>query len=139
MRVICLLRRYGRDITVVAALTACTISLAVGAGNTALAAKSNEEIALAMATFLRSARAVISDNQKLINDASKGDKGLTSAVVLANPASPWPGSPARRGPAAASPPAWGRLELPTVRERKCDISSSSPVRGQLAVTSPLRV
>lgn len=83
MRIICLLRRYGRDITVVAALTAFTISLAVGAGNTALAAKSNEEIALAMATFLRSARAVISDNQKLINDASKGDKGLTSAVVLA--------------------------------------------------------
>lgn len=46
-------------------------------------AKSNEEIALNMATLLRSARAVISKNQKLINDPSKGDKGLSSEVVLA--------------------------------------------------------
>jgi len=31
---------------------------------------------------LRSARAVISDNQKLINDASKGDKGLSADFVV---------------------------------------------------------
>ncbi len=46
------------------------------------AAESNEEIALNLATLLRSARAVISDNQKLINDASKGDKGLSADFVV---------------------------------------------------------
>ncbi|MBL4906923.1 MAG: hypothetical protein JKX94_05670, partial [Sneathiella sp.] len=48
-----------------------------------VAAESNEEIALNLATLLRSARAVISDNQKLINDASKGDKGLSAEFVVA--------------------------------------------------------
>ncbi|MCZ6466616.1 MAG: DUF3365 domain-containing protein [Alphaproteobacteria bacterium] len=54
-----------------------------GLGGTAHAAVSNEDVALSLATLLRSARAVISKNQKLINDETKGDKGLTSAVVLA--------------------------------------------------------
>lgn len=36
-----------------------------------------------MATMLRSARSVIANNQKLINDASRGDKGLSGDVVLA--------------------------------------------------------
>lgn len=36
-----------------------------------------------MATLFRAARAVISDNQELIDDAAKGDKGLTGAVVAA--------------------------------------------------------
>ena len=54
-----------------------------GLTGTAQAATSNEDIALSMATLLRSARAVISKNQKHINDASKGDKGLSSDVVLA--------------------------------------------------------
>lgn len=36
-----------------------------------------------LATLFRSARAVISANQGLINDASKGDKGLTGKVVIA--------------------------------------------------------
>ncbi|MBL4905962.1 MAG: DUF3365 domain-containing protein [Sneathiella sp.] len=45
-------------------------------------AATNEEIALNLATLLRSARAVISDNQKKINDASLGDKGLTANVVV---------------------------------------------------------
>ena len=40
------------------------------------------EIALSLANMLRSARAVISANQELINDPSIGDKGLSSAVVL---------------------------------------------------------
>ena len=40
------------------------------------------ETALSLANLLRSARAVISANQDLINDPAIGDKGLTSAVVL---------------------------------------------------------
>lgn len=43
---------------------------------------SDEQTALNLATLLRSARAVISDTQKLINDASKGDKGLSGDVVV---------------------------------------------------------
>lgn len=41
------------------------------------------EIALDLATMLRSARSVIAENQKLINDASVGDKGLSGGVVQA--------------------------------------------------------
>jgi hypothetical protein len=40
-------------------------------------------IAASLAQMLRSARAVISANQALINDPEKGDKGLTGQVVLA--------------------------------------------------------
>ena len=36
-----------------------------------------------VATLFRSARAVISKNQGLINDASKGDKGLNGKTVIA--------------------------------------------------------
>lgn len=36
-----------------------------------------------LAGLLRSARKVLSDNQELINDASKGDKGLSAQVVIA--------------------------------------------------------
>ena len=55
----------------------------VGTSHVAHTGANNEEVALSLATLLRSARAVISDNQKHINDASKGDKGLSSQVVLA--------------------------------------------------------
>jgi hypothetical protein len=41
-----------------------------------------ERIAANLATLFRSARAVISDNQKLINDETKGDKGLTAQKVV---------------------------------------------------------
>lgn len=69
--------------TLLAAVTiAFTLAVVVGTGSVATAGKSNEEIALGMATLLRSARAVISKNQKLINDESKGDKGLTGEFVL---------------------------------------------------------
>ena len=71
-----------RRSTAVAALIVFALSLFISAGNIALA-ESKKDIAESMATFLRSARAVISKNQKHINDASKGDKGLSSAVVLA--------------------------------------------------------
>jgi hypothetical protein len=43
----------------------------------------NEGVAMSLAQMLRAARTVISANQDLINDARKGDKGLTSAAVLA--------------------------------------------------------
>jgi len=39
------------------------------------------DIALELATMLRSARSVIAENQTLINDASLGDKGLSGDVV----------------------------------------------------------
>src|SRR5690606_24196099 len=41
------------------------------------------EIALSLAKLLQAARTVISRNQDLINDPSRGDKGLTGDVVLA--------------------------------------------------------
>lgn len=40
------------------------------------------EIALDLATMLQSARSVIGDNQALINDADRGDKGLSADAVL---------------------------------------------------------
>ena len=49
--------------------------------STTFAAASNEDIAVSLATLLRSARAVISKNQKHINDASVGDKGITADLV----------------------------------------------------------
>lgn len=39
-------------------------------------------VALKLAEMLRAARAVVSQNQALINDPSRGDKGLTADVVL---------------------------------------------------------
>lgn len=45
-------------------------------------AGTREDIALSLADMLRSARAVISANQALINDPNVGDKGLTGDVVL---------------------------------------------------------
>lgn len=46
-------------------------------------ADGDEDTALALATYFRSARAVISKNQANINDASKGDKGLSASAVVA--------------------------------------------------------
>ena len=40
------------------------------------------KIALDLATMLRSARSVIAENQPIINDASRADKGLSGDVVL---------------------------------------------------------
>jgi hypothetical protein len=42
-----------------------------------------ESLAQDLAVLFRSARGVISDNQTLINDASKGDKGLSGDKVIA--------------------------------------------------------
>lgn len=45
-------------------------------------AATNEEIAQSLATLLRSARAVISDKQKHINNPDIGDKGITADFVI---------------------------------------------------------
>lgn len=42
----------------------------------------HEEVARETATMFRAARKVVSDQQDLINDAAKGDKGLTGAKVI---------------------------------------------------------
>ena len=44
------------------------------------AGEKEDSIAIAMVEYLISARAVIAQNQKLINDATKGDKGFTPEV-----------------------------------------------------------
>ena len=54
---------------------------------TALAAKSpplngDKELSIEIATLFRAARAVISDNQALINDPDTGDKGLSGENVV---------------------------------------------------------
>ena len=54
-----LLRHYGHKTIMVSAIIALSTSVFVGAGSLTLAAPNNEEIAVSMATFLRSARAVI--------------------------------------------------------------------------------
>lgn len=46
-------------------------------------AETDEEIAISVATLLRSARAVISDRQKHINNPDIGDKGVSSDFVIA--------------------------------------------------------
>lgn len=48
----------------------------------ALAADDVEATGKDLTLIFRSARKVISDNQDLINDASKGDKGLSAAAVI---------------------------------------------------------
>lgn len=62
---------------------ALALLLACGVRPAFAADPSETEIALTLADMLRAARTVISENQSLINDASKGEKGLTGAVVLA--------------------------------------------------------
>jgi Protein of unknown function (DUF3365) len=60
-------------------LTICLLTIP----ETALSAVDSElEISSELTTLFRSARAVISKNQKHINDASVGDKGLTGEAVL---------------------------------------------------------
>ena len=57
----------------------CAISTIFGVSGL-LAGEKEESIATAVAEYLISARAVIAQNQKLINDPTKGDKGLTPIV-----------------------------------------------------------
>ena len=66
-----------------AALALLFAIAASGAVVEARAQASQEELATELTVLLRSGRLVISDNQALINDAAKGDKGLTPEKVLA--------------------------------------------------------
>lgn len=68
-------------------LGACVVIMVMLLGFLAqrvLGSESDEvEIAVSLAKLLQAGRSVISSNQALINDPSKGDKGLTGDVVLA--------------------------------------------------------
>lgn len=55
-------------------------AVTVFSANVLSAGEKEESVAMAMAEYLISARAVVAQNQKLINDATKGDKGFTPAV-----------------------------------------------------------
>jgi hypothetical protein len=78
-----ILRVSRRHITLVAMLFAFFSAMLSGA-NMAYSASNagGEEIALSLATLLRSVHAVISKNQKNINDPSVSDKGLSAEAVL---------------------------------------------------------
>ena len=58
------------------------VALLIGTSNVAWTQENDEEIAVSLATLLRSARAVISDKQKHINNPEVGDKGLSADVVV---------------------------------------------------------
>jgi len=76
------LARYRRNLFAALLLAGFCGSVFFGAGKIAFAETTKKEIAANMATLLRSARAVVSDNQALINDPYKGHKGFTGQVVL---------------------------------------------------------
>jgi hypothetical protein len=69
-----------RGLRIVAAFIACgaLISYPIKA----IAAPDPMELALNLASMLRSARTVIANNQKLINEPSRGNKGFTGQVVV---------------------------------------------------------
>jgi hypothetical protein len=75
-------RRLARTTVLGLATAAIGLHLLAGAGP-AVASTEEEQIALQLADLLRSARAVISAKQDLINDPNVGDKGLTGDVVIA--------------------------------------------------------
>lgn len=58
--------------------------LGLGSAPAAFAQDSNDDLAAEITVLIRSGRLVISDNQALINDADKGDKGLSPDKVLAS-------------------------------------------------------
>jgi len=77
-------RRDGMGLRL-AILLLCAVSIGLAGGMSvrhAAASSEDEEIALDLASLLRSARAVIAANQSLINDPDIADKGLTGTVVL---------------------------------------------------------
>ncbi len=61
---------------------ALAMALSIGTSNVAWTIEGHEEIALSLSTLLRSARAVISNKQKHINNPEIGDKGLSADVVV---------------------------------------------------------
>lgn len=77
-----LLHRIARPSMAYLALAGLCISVLFAAGQSAWAETSKEEVALQMASLLRSARGVVSDYQLLLNEPNKGDKGFTGQFVL---------------------------------------------------------
>ncbi len=80
-------RRFARTLLLAAAFAALFTPALVGPGRVASAAHLEgadeyQTIAMHLAGVLKAARAVISDNQAVINDQTKGDKGITGEVVL---------------------------------------------------------
>lgn len=72
------------NLGMIPALLATIVVILLTASNATAADDADKnKLALDVATLFRAARAVISDNQALINDAEKGDKGLSAAVVIA--------------------------------------------------------
>lgn len=58
--------------------------LSAGNALAAMSADEKKDVELELAKFFRAARGVVAKNQALINDAGKGDKGLTADKVLAD-------------------------------------------------------
>lgn len=88
------MRRRHADFVLMAAVAFCAWAAGpaggVGApvraeetGAAAAALAEEERIALSLAAMLRAARAVVAENQDLINDPEGGDKGLTGEAVVA--------------------------------------------------------
>lgn len=70
-------------------LSGCVVAIAISVvpvGSMGSEVSEEEQTARSLATMLRAARAVISNNQALINDEKLGDKGLTADKVLADAA-----------------------------------------------------
>lgn len=63
-------------------LIALLLFLSFGFGAQAQGDDADKQLAMRLSQILQAARSVISNHQELINDISKGDKGLTAAVVL---------------------------------------------------------
>lgn len=67
----------------IATILAVGISLVVVGESTTQTDAAKEQLCQDVATLFRSARSVISKNQSLINDETKGDKGLDADLVVA--------------------------------------------------------
>jgi hypothetical protein len=66
------------------ALALAILIAALGPATVAAEDQPDQIVASRLAEFLRSARTVISQDQELINDKTKGDKGLTGDKILAD-------------------------------------------------------
>ena len=78
--------RMGKGILKCVSVSLTVALFGFAAGGTAHAGMSDaekKEIGTEVTSLYRAARGVIAKNQKLINDASKGDKGLTGEKVVA--------------------------------------------------------
>lgn len=83
------MKQYLRSYRIVGAMVTGLVAWAWALGmgpfqtvNAVAGATEQEQVATHLVTLFRSGRAVISDNQKLINDEAKGDKGLSAEKVV---------------------------------------------------------